>query len=75
LSNIYHYQATAFYYNLESRVAMQNDFINKIKINNLGSKVMITYIDAQHQTSPKPVWVDDIELIELLPRYKVFPWQ
>lgn len=75
LSNIYHYQATAFYYNLESRVAMQNDLINKIKINNLGSKVMITYIDAQHQKSPKPVWVDDIIVADLLPKYRIFPWQ
>ena len=75
LSNIYHYQPTAFYYNLADRISMQNNFIKKLKLNNLGNRVMLTFIDAQHQMPPVPTWVDDIELNELLPRYKVFPWQ
>lgn len=74
LSNIYDYQPTAFYYNLKSRVSMQNDFINKIKINNLDNKVMITYIDAQHRVPPKPVWVTDVMTQNVLPKYCIFPW-
>jgi hypothetical protein len=75
LSNIYHYQPTAFYYNLKSRISMQNSLINKLKAANLGKKVMITYIDAQHRLPPAPIWVDDIETPEILEKYNIFPWQ
>lgn len=75
LSNIYHYQPTAFYYNLKSRISMQNSLINKLKAANLGKKVMITYIDAQHRLPPAPIWVNDIETPEMLEKYNIFPWQ
>lgn len=75
LSNIYHYQPTAFYYNLKSRISMQNSLINKLKTANLGKKVMITYIDAQHRLPPAPIWVDDIKTEEILEKYHIFPWQ
>ena len=75
LSNIYHYQATAFYFGLNARVSMRNELLNSIKSRNLGSKVMITLMDPQMNQPPKAMWVDDIEIQEVLPKFKVFPWQ
>ena len=75
LSNIFDYQATAFYYNLKTRVKLLNDFIRLIKANNLGKKVMIAYVDPQGITDPAPMWVDDIETQDMLPKFQQFPWQ
>ena len=52
-----------------------NDFIRLIKANNLGKKVMIAYVDPQGITDPAPMWVDDIETQDILPKFQVFPWQ
>ena len=75
LSNIFDYQATAFYYSLKTRVQLLNNFISLIKSNNLGKKVMIAYVDPQGQRKPTPMWVDDIETQDMLPKFQQFPWQ
>tara|TARA_R110000851_G_scaffold8032_8_gene30940 strand:+ start:504 stop:1592 length:1089 start_codon:yes stop_codon:yes gene_type:complete len=74
LSNIYHYQATAFYYNLKDRVNMRNELLNTIKYYNLGDRVMVTSMDPQMQGPPVANWVNDIDTIEVLPKYQQFPW-
>lgn len=75
LSNIFHYQATAFYYNLEDRIECLNDIIRRINNSNIGDRIMLTYMDPQMQTAPKGTWVKDIPLQELHDKFRVFPWQ
>jgi hypothetical protein len=75
LSNIFHYQATAFYYNLEDRIACLNDLITRINNSGLGDRVMMTFMDPQMLLVPQPRWVKNIPTAELQQKYRVFPWQ
>lgn len=75
LSNIFHYQATAFYYNLEQRIECLNEIISRINNSNIGDKVMLTCMDPQMIVPPKGRWVKDIPIQKIHDKFRVFPWQ
>lgn len=71
MSNIFHYLPTAFYYSFVDRLNIHNNLITILKQHGLDERLLLTYIDPQHQIAPSQRWLKDVVIRDVDKKYSI----